>query len=49
MPIYPKYDIALGNKDIEEVIYSEGEPLEGYLYPNYGQNTKNIKPNEIHH
>ena len=35
MPAFSKYDDISSMEDMEEdVIYSEGEPFEGYLYPN---------------
>ena len=35
MPAFSKYDDISSKEDREEeVIYSEGEPFEGYLYPN---------------
>ena len=35
MTAFSKYDDISSKEDMEEeVIYSEGEPFEGYLYPN---------------
>lgn len=33
MSTYSKHDDKSDMEDTEEVVYSEGEPLEGYQYP----------------